>query len=208
MGQSVTDKLGLWNRVQETNPFYTKEVGYGAFKFTSINAQYQLRLATEEFGMYGEGWGIKSIEYEQIPIGEQLMILAKVVFFAGNSEFPISSSIMAVSLSKDGKIKVDDEWAKKVETDITTKALSKLGFNADVFLGRYDDNRYVNDLKKKHAEVPQKYISDKIYSDVLPKLSDADKAGVKKIEAWLKDFNQNDNKTKIEKLIVARRAQF
>jgi hypothetical protein len=201
------NKLALWNRVQETNPFYTKEVGYGAFKFTSINAQYQLRLATEEFGMYGEGWGIRSIEYEFMPIGEQIMVLAKAVFFARNGTFPISSSIMAVSLSKTGTLKVDDEWAKKVETDITTKALSKLGFNADVFLGRYDDNRYVNDLKKKHAEVPQKYISDKIYSDVLPKLSEADKAGVKKIETWLKDFNMNDNKNKIEKLITARKAQ-
>ena len=28
-----------------------------------------------------------------------------------------------------------------------TKGLSKLGFNADVFMGRFDDNKYVNTPK-------------------------------------------------------------
>jgi len=32
---------------------------------------------------------------------------------------------------------------------MTTKALSKLGFNADVFLGLYDDNKYVYQLKQE-----------------------------------------------------------
>ena len=44
---------------------------------------------------------------------------------------------------------------KKMETDVTTKALSKLGFNADVFMGLYDDNRYVNQMKEEFNPVPK-----------------------------------------------------
>ena len=58
------------------------------------------------------------------------------------SEFPIHSSIR---YTVNGRI--DDDFAKKVATDALTKGLSKLGFNADVFLGLFDDNKYVNQLK-------------------------------------------------------------
>jgi hypothetical protein len=37
-------------------------------------------------------------------------------------------------------------------TDGLTKALSHLGFSADVFLGRFDDNKYVADLKKEFGQ--------------------------------------------------------
>ena len=40
--------------------------------------------------------------------------------------------------------RVDDDCIKKVATDALTKGLSKLGFNADVFMGRFDDNKYVD----------------------------------------------------------------
>lgn len=199
----ANDKLKLWNEVSETDPFYTKLVGFGAFKFTSINAQYQLRQATEQFGEYGRGWGIRTIEHEYITLPDgQIMAVGKALFFAGESEFEISSAIMVWN----GK-KPDDEFAKKLETDITTKALSKLGFSADVFLGRYDDNRYVNDMKKKFAEVPKKMISEKIYNEVIAKIVNADKASVKKISDWYNEFNENEFKIKIGKLLDARKKQ-
>ena len=55
-----------------------------------------------------------------------------------SGEFPIASSIKTMM----GK-RVDDDCIKKVQTDALTKGLSKLGFNADVFMGRFDDNKYV-----------------------------------------------------------------
>jgi len=45
--------------------------------------------------------------------------------------------------------KSDDDFAKKMETNTVSKALSKLGFSADVFLGKFDDNKYVVDQKLK-----------------------------------------------------------
>ena len=152
------NNLKLWKAVEETDPNHTKKVTFGA-NFTSINATYQIMNATEQFGTYGNLWGIESIEYEYIElVNEQIMVLAKAIFrypIDTNliATFPISSTIMMQEYSKKYKaLLVDDEWAKKIETDITTKALSKLGFNSDVFMGMYDDNKYINSLKKKYAE--------------------------------------------------------
>ena len=42
-----------------------------------------------------------------------------------------------------GAQKPDEDAVKKAVTDGLTKCLSYLGFNADVFLGLFDDNKYV-----------------------------------------------------------------
>jgi len=46
-----------------------------------------------------------------------------------------------------------DMYAMKVETDALTKALSKLGFNADVFMGMYDDHKYVQMMTEEFKDV-------------------------------------------------------
>ena len=70
------------------------------------------------------------------------MVMGEAQFFyrnenTQNGEFPITSAIMYIS----DKGKADDDFAKKLETDMITKALSRLGFNADVFMGMFDDNK-------------------------------------------------------------------
>ena len=66
-------------------------------------------------------------------------------------QFPISNAIEFARLTKDGKKIVDVDFAKKVETNTVSKALSKLGFNADVFLGLMEDNSYLSDLQNELA---------------------------------------------------------
>jgi len=151
------ENLDLWNRVQETDPNHTKKTTHGN-KFTSINATYQIMNATREFGLYGTEWGISTIEYEFLNLNkEQILVLGKAEFKTPTGSFPISSTILMQSYSKKyDELQIDDEWAKKLETDITTKALSKLGFNADVFLGRYDDNKYINTLTEKYKPKQKK----------------------------------------------------
>ena len=63
-------------------------------------------------------------------------------FNAKTGSIPIHSSI---KYGANGRY--DDDFSKKVATDALTKGLSKLGFNADVFMGLFDDNKYVNDMK-------------------------------------------------------------
>jgi hypothetical protein len=48
--------------------------------------------------------------------------------------------------------KVDKDGPKKAITDAKTKALPELGFNADIFLGRFDDNKYLAEVEREFAK--------------------------------------------------------
>ncbi len=160
--------LDLWNKVCETDPGNTKEVTFGR-KFTAIDAYSQIKMATEQFGQYGVGWGIRNIRHTFVP--NSTMVLAVGKFFIPDGESIVSSSIFYIS----EKGKPDDDFAKKLETDMITKALSRLGFNADVFLGMFDDNRYVQKMKEKILEKEP-----------------ITKEQVKEIEKLIKDSQSND----------------
>lgn len=195
------NNLELWDKVQETDPNYTKKVSFGG-NFTSINATYQIKNATEAFGMYGDTWGVESIEYEFMDVDQsQILVLARAVFkYPVNEEkktFPISSTIFIQEFSKKWKsLQVDDEWAKKIETDITTKALSKLGFNADIFMGMYDDNKYLNTVTDKYKEpLPEP-------TPVLTKLTD-DQFG-RYLECILKSTEDKEGEVITEAYLKAR----
>lgn len=145
------ENLELWEKVEKTNPEYTKNANVGGNKITSIAPQFQIKNATEQFGAYGITWGFKdmTLDYTLKDLG---MVVFKAHFFFPNGTFEIINS---VKLYKDNqKAKIDDDFAKKVETDTLTKALSKLGFNADIFLGKFDDIRYVDELKQEFNKPP------------------------------------------------------
>jgi len=146
----MMSNLDLWNKVKETDPKYTKPAKIGGMTITAIAPQYQIMLATEQFGPYGVTWGFKSIEldYNLIPVFK--LIVFKGVFFHPGGEFQIiNSSKMYMDRAEN---MVDADFAKKIETDALTKALSKLGFNADVFMGRFDDTKYVLEMQEKFKE--------------------------------------------------------
>lgn len=149
------DNLKLWNEVEKTNPKYTKKANVKGNQITSISPQFQILNATEQFGIYGKTWGFKNmdIDYTLANIG---MVSFKADFYFPDGEFEIINSIQ---LYRDNAMtKIDDNFAKKLETDTLTKALSKLGFNADIFLGKFDDLRYVEEMKKEFTE--KQWITD------------------------------------------------
>ena len=146
--------LELWDKVEKTNPKYTKKANVRGNNITSIAPQFQIKSATEQFGIYGVKWGFKKVEFNY-SLQDFGLVVFNAVFYFPKGEFPISN---AISLYRDNaKTKIDSDFAKKVETDTLTKALSKLGFNADIFLGKFDDLRYVDDMKKEFdkSELPE-----------------------------------------------------
>jgi len=139
--------LKLWKSVEKTDPKYTKRVSYGNRAFTTVDAYYQIRNATALWGPYGSTWGLKDPEVSFIDVddpknGRSKMVIYKATFYYPDGEFVEYNSM---------KIK-DDEFMKKIQTDTLTKALSRLGFNADIFLGLFDDARYVEKLKKEFSQ--------------------------------------------------------
>jgi hypothetical protein len=56
-------------------------------------------------------------------------------------------------IDKNEKMK-DKDLMKKATTDGITKCLSCMGFNADIFLGKFEDNKYVQQMTAEHAPKP------------------------------------------------------
>ena len=153
----MSENLKLWNAVEKTNPKYTKQANVGGNKITSIAPQYQIMNVTEQFGSYGKTWGFKEIELDYTLVPEFNLIVFKAIFFYPDGEFPTINSIKM--FMDNAKTKIDDNFAKKLETDTLTKAISKLGFNADIFMGKFDDTKYLAEVTKEFAE-PAKVIEN------------------------------------------------
>jgi len=156
----MEDNLKLWKLVEKTNPSYTKPANVGGNKITSISPQYQIMNVTEKFGSYGKTWGFKNIELDYSLVERLDLVVFKATFFYPEGEFPIINSIKL--FMDNAKTKVDDNFAKKIETDALTKAISKLGFNADIFMGKFDDVRYVEEMKEefKDPEIKKKELEE------------------------------------------------
>jgi hypothetical protein len=143
--------LDLWDKVEKTNPAHTKSANVRGNKITAIAPQRQVKNATKQFGVYGIGWGFKEITFDYAMLASTGIVVFHGNFFFPKGGFPITSSISAY---KDGaRTKPDADFAKKVETDALTKALSKLGFNADVFMGLFDDHKYVQMMQDEFKEI-------------------------------------------------------
>lgn len=153
----MSENLKLWNAVEKTNPKYTKQANVGGNKITSIAPQYQIMNVTEQFGSYGKTWGFKNIELDYTLVSEFNLIVFKAIFFYPGGEFPTINSIKM--FMDNAKIKIDDNFAKKLETDTLTKAISKLGFNADIFMGKFDDVKYLAEVTKEFSE-PKKEVEN------------------------------------------------
>ena len=164
----MSNNLELWNKVEKTNPKYTKKANVKGNNITAIAPQYQIKNVTEQFGSYGTSWGFKSLEFDYTLTESLGLVILHAVFYYPNGEFPIKN---AQSLFMDNaKTKVDDNFAKKLETDTLTKAISKLGFNADIFMGLFDDVKYLAEVTKEFAEAPAPVkLSDKAIEDLIAK---------------------------------------
>lgn len=224
----MSDNLKLWNKVEKTNPKYTKKAKVGGNNITSIAPQFQILNATEQFGSYGETWGFRNIEFDysitNTPVTlnvvdwntkakEEIqsvlgLVGFKATFFFPNGEFEITNSIKIFTDNKHSKI--DDNFAKKLETDALTKALSKLGFNADIFLGKFDDVRYVEEMKEEFGNIKKKPVATPeaggkkpaLEADQFQKTKNATK---KQIEAVLDKFRMSPDKRKILEDIAKRK---
>lgn len=182
------NNLELWNKVKTPDPKYTKTFKRaGGFSGTATNTQYIIQLATEVWGKNGSGWGV-SIDNEDYVTGAPIIIDGNIVgneivhvvrgcvwYIEDGTKQETSQQFgqtTFVGKNKYGAF-TDEEAPKKSVTDMMLKCLSLLGFSADIFLGLYDDNKYVNDANKKYR---QKEYDGSKYEAINAFTANADKA--------------------------------
>jgi len=146
------ESMKLWNKVFKTNPNDTKDFQKtGGFRGTAVDPMTRVRKATEVFGPIGLGWGYVELETK---IEEKVWFTKLRLWYFWDDEKGMIEqwgSCPLVQNRKNGPF-VDEECAKKATTDAMTKCLSLLGFNADVHMGLFDDNKYVQTMRKEFTE--------------------------------------------------------
>lgn len=155
------NNLEFWESVEKTDPKYTTKVTLGR-KFTAIDPYYQNKIATSKFGMYGKSWGLKNIKHEFFDIGldTKMVTLYATFFYQDTEEFEITNSMKICGTNSSGKFVIDEDWAKKIETNTLSKALSRIGFNTDVFMGKFEDYQYVDEMKAEHTQITQEQFQE------------------------------------------------
>ena len=143
--------MKIWETLSKTNPEFTKPLpGYGGKTLTTIDPMYQIQMMTDLFGPVGLGWKYK-VDYKYI---DGLVFAEVTIKYFTNEwhEYGPVCSVQNLSKKNGG---LDDEAPKKAMTDAMTKAFSHLGMSADVFLGKFDDSKYVEQMKQEFSQ-PQK----------------------------------------------------
>ena len=136
----MSDNTNLWDSVCVTDPETTKKVSQRG-GFTAICAQSQFKEATKHFGPFGIKWHLSDERFAFLDHG--------MCLYQANLHIRGSCSSICSSIQWAKGDRPDVDFAKKVSTDAITKALSRLGYNSDVFEGKFDDNKYVAKLKEE-----------------------------------------------------------
>jgi len=147
----MSDNLKLWNTVCETNPDHTKQVNFGR-KITAIDPYRQIQAATKQFGPVGEGWGWNISQVTFLPTNEVAVLIEMWHSGSDRTFCQWGQNSLFIDAAENKK---DKDCMKKATTDGITKCLSMLGFNADVFLGKFDDNKYVAEQRQKNKASAQ-----------------------------------------------------
>ena len=142
------DTMGIWNAVCVTDPANTKHISQRG-GVTAIDAYSQILEATRLWGPMGDAWG-PDPEMTNHKVVGGLWICDLYLRFPGEGGTAIIGPISGAKklASRNGE---NEDAPKSAFTDALTKALSYLGFNADVFLGKFNDNKYVSSLQEKKA---------------------------------------------------------
>lgn len=155
--------MSVWKHASKTDPSATKQSKVGGYESTSVNGYWFFKKATELWGSCGKGWGYEIIEDRLDtggPIynkeGEQIGVtqahtIKLHLWYESKEQFVISYGHTPFTYQSKYGITTDMEAPKKSLTDAIKKALSMLGFAADIFQGEWDDHLYVEERQREEA---------------------------------------------------------
>lgn len=196
---SDNSNMELWQQVCQTNPDVTKAVSMRG-GFTAICPQSQIKRATEVLGVYGIGWAVdfKSEEYIRNAAGEIIEYT-----YRGQLWFMHDDGLGQISCSASMKYKPGDDVQIKCETHARSKALSKLGFNSDVYEGLFDDHEYIKSIREEQQQpaiMPHEIEEHQLSLEHLRMTCRQHKIATAKIKQFMKQWTTKYNASDIEEL--------
>lgn len=188
----------LWDKLGKTDPKHTKPFKRaGGFEGTAIKPMFSYRRLTEEFGPCGTGWGVNEPVFQVVPgHNNEVLVFCTVSgwYLHGDKQrmvYGVGGDKVVTHIKANEKYnrperwENDDEAFKKAFTDALTNAFKLVGVGADVHMGMFDDNKYVNTVAKEfeaerqqakqETEEPAKSSAqlkrEKAWEDVVEKLA-------------------------------------
>lgn len=177
MKEKTTSNLDIWNKYADIDPKFTKKITGKPYQGTSPSPQYIIKCLTDMFGPVGKGFGWTVEREEFQPLGEEILHWCRIRFWWTDGDtiasFESYGQTKALMKTKSGLMS-DEDAPKKSLTDAIVKAASQIGVAANIFLGRWDDQKYV-------AEVNADYRATEVKSSPRPEHAAAVSASINAI---------------------------
>ena len=152
----------LWETLSKTDPAHTKAFSRaGGFKGTAIKPMWVWKRLTELFGPCGTGWGFGHPSFQVVPgDNKETLVYCTVSAWHGKPEnllFGVGGDKVVSHIKANAQYnraerwENDDEAFKKAFTDALMNAFKFLGVAADVHMGLFDDNKYVQAMREEFA---------------------------------------------------------
>lgn len=151
--QVKPENLRYWDQLGKTDPAHTKQFQRsGGFKGTAIKPMWCNLRMTEVFGPCGIGWGPDKPEYQVIPAEDEILVYCTVGLWYLDKG--VKAQVYGVGgdkalVKQTSGTKSSDEAFKAAYTDALSNAMKFIGVAADVHMGLFDDNKYVQEMKNE-----------------------------------------------------------
>lgn len=156
----MVGNLEIWNRFADIDPKFTKAITGRDYGGTSPNPQYVIMCLTEMFGPCGKGFGWSVLAEEFKEMGGTFLHWCRIRFWwkdeDGEHSVEEYGQTKAAYVTSKGTMRVDEDAPKKSLTDAIIKGASHIGIAANIFLGRWDDQKYVAEVNREFREEEQK----------------------------------------------------
>ena len=150
--------LALWEAARESDVRGADSLDRGPSRGTAGEAIRDVKRVSEALGPVGFAWGweVKSERLDTFGLGEEQRVIHSCVLRAwfrrpdgskGHLEHVGHTKAAYWTRARRPGDKpryvIDEEFAKKSVTDALSKIMVNLGASADIWLGRFDGNKYV-----------------------------------------------------------------
>lgn len=166
--EAPNSNLRIWEQLSRTDPKHTKRfTRAGGFSGTAVKPIWTILRMTEVFGPCGVGWGMEKPEFTTQIAADECLVFCTVGIWYGLDA--VRGIVYGVGgdkylISQKSGLRASDEAYKMSYTDAIGNAIKFVGVAADIHMGRFDDNKYVEEMKGEFAgstEVPAGLSEDK-----------------------------------------------